>query len=195
VWVAFLSITQIKKKEKHSGRFCPFSTANPFAFIAILYRIVCKFISGGITMNLTVYLAGQIHDDWRDQLEKKAKEKELPLTFVAPQTNHDLSDDIGENILGKQPGNVYRDDAASSINNLRTQVLMQKADVVIALFGEQYKQWNTAMDASAAITMNKPTIIIRPESLVHPLKELSNKANVTVETVDQALEVLNYIYV
>jgi len=146
-------------------------------------------------MNLTVYLAGQIHDDWRDQLEKKAKEKELPLTFVAPQTNHDLSDDIGENILGKQPGNVYRDDAASSINNLRTQVLMQKADVVIALFGEQYKQWNTAMDASAAITMNKPTIIIRPESLIHPLKELSNKANVTVETVDQALEVLNYIYV
>src|SRR5690625_2717344 len=97
-------------------------------------------------MNLTVYLAGQIHDDWRDQLEQKAKEKELPLTFVAPQTNHDLSDDIGENILGKQPGNVYRDDAASSINNLRTQVLMQKADVVIALFGEQYKQWNTAMD-------------------------------------------------
>ncbi|HLR40167.1 MAG TPA: YtoQ family protein [Virgibacillus sp.] len=146
-------------------------------------------------MNLTVYLAGQIHDDWRDQLEKKAKEKELPLTFVAPQTNHDLSDDIGENILGKQPGNVYRDDAASSINNLRTQVLMQKADVVIALFGEQYKQWNTAMDASAAITMNKPTIIIRPESLIHPLKELSDKANVTVETVDQALEVLNYIYV
>ncbi len=146
-------------------------------------------------MNLTVYLAGQIHDDWRDQLEKKAKEKELPLTFVAPQTNHDLSDDIGENILGKQPGNVYRDDAASSINNLRTQVLMQKADVVIALFGEQYKQWNTAMDASAAITMNKPTIIIRPDSLIHPLKELSNKANVTVETVDQALEVLNYIYV
>ena len=146
-------------------------------------------------MNLTVYLAGQIHDDWRDQLEQKAKEKELPLTFVAPQTNHDLSDDIGENILGKQPGNVYRDDAASSINNLRTQVLMQKADVVIALFGEQYKQWNTAMDASAAITMNKPTIIIRPDSLIHPLKELSNKANVTVETVDQALEVLNYIYV
>jgi len=146
-------------------------------------------------MNLTVYLAGQIHDDWRDQLEQKAKEKELPLTFVAPQTNHDLSDDIGENILGKQPGNVYRDDAASSINNLRTQVLMEKADVVIALFGEQYKQWNTAMDASAAITMNKPTIIIRPESLIHPLKELSNKANVTVETVDQALEVLNYIYV
>ncbi|RYG71548.1 YtoQ family protein [Lentibacillus lipolyticus] len=145
-------------------------------------------------MKLTVYLAGQIHDDWREQLKAKAKEKELPLTFVAPQTNHDRSDDIGEAILGKQPGNVYRDDAASAINNFRTEVLLQKADIVIALFGEKYKQWNTAMDASAAITMNKPTIVVRPESLIHPLKELSNKANVTVETIDQALDVLSYIY-
>lgn len=145
-------------------------------------------------MNVVVYLAGQIHDNWRQEIEKKASEKNLPLTFVGPQTNHDLSDDIGENILGKQPGNSYRDDAASSVNNFRTEVLLQKSDVVIALFGEQYRQWNTAMDASAAISMNKPTIIVRPESLIHPLKELSNKANITVETVDQALEVLAYIY-
>ena len=49
------------------------------------------------------------------------------------------------------------------------------------------------MDASSAIAMNKPTIIIRPESLIHPLKELSNKANVAVETVDQAIDVISYI--
>ncbi len=128
------------------------------------------------------------------RIKQKAEEKNLPLTFVSPQTNHDRSDNIGEEILGEQPGNYYKDDAASDINNFRTQVLMQKADIVIALFGEQYRQWNTAMDASAAITMNKPTIIIRPESLIHPLKELSNKANVTVETVDQAIQVLEYIY-
>lgn len=145
-------------------------------------------------MDLTVYLAGQIHDDWRGQVEAKAKEKNLPLTFVAPQTNHERSDNVGEDILGKQPNSTIKDDAASGINNLRTQVFMQKSDVVIALFGENYKQWNTAMDASAALTMNKPVIIIRPESLIHPLKELSNKANVTVETVDQALDVLGYIF-
>jgi len=145
-------------------------------------------------MELIVYLAGQIHDDWRDQLSQKAKERKLPLKFVSPQVNHDRSDDIGEDILGKQPGNFYRDDAASSINNFRTEVLLKKADIVIALFGEKYRQWNTAMDLSAAITMNKPTVIIRPESLIHPLKELSNKANVTVETIDQALDVLAYIY-
>ena len=145
-------------------------------------------------MQLTVYLAGEIHTNWREELEQLAKDKQLPLSFVAPQTNHDRSDDIGEVILGEQPGKVYKDNAASDINNFRTQVMIQKADVVIALFGEQYRQWNTAMDASAAITMNKPTIIIRPESLIHPLKELSNKANVTVETVEQALDVLAYIY-
>jgi len=151
-------------------------------------------INGGIDMELVVYLAGQIHDDWRKEVESKAKEKNLPLTFVGPQTNHDRSDDIGEDILGKQPNNVYRDDAASSINNFRTEVLMKKADIVIALFGEKYRQWNTAMDASTALAMNKPTIIVRPESLIHPLKELSNKANVTVETIDQAIDVLAYIY-
>ncbi|GAB1614131.1 MULTISPECIES: YtoQ family protein [Mammaliicoccus] len=145
-------------------------------------------------LNLTVYLAGQIHDDWRDELAQKAKQQDLPLTFVGPQTNHDRSDNIGEDILGEQPNNYYRDNAASDINNLRTQVLMNKADIVIALFGEKYKQWNTAMDASAAITLNKPLIIVRPTDLIHPLKELSNKANVTVETIEQALEVIQYIY-
>src|SRR5690606_39021747 len=123
-----------------------------------------------------------------------AEERKLPLKCVGPQTNHDESDHIGEAILGEQPGDLYRDDASAAINNLRTQVLLQKADVVVALFGEQYRQWNTAMDASTAIALNKPTIIIRPPSLIHPLKELSNKANVTVETIDQALDVLSYIY-
>ena len=145
-------------------------------------------------MNLTVYLAGEIHTNWREELQEQVKKQNLPLSFVAPQTNHDRSDSIGENILGKQPGKVYTDDAASDINNFRTTVMMQKADIVIALFGEQYKQWNTAMDLSTAVTLNKPTILIRPEALIHPLKELSNKANVTVETVEQAVEVLKYIY-
>lgn len=145
-------------------------------------------------MELTVYLAGQIHDNWRDTLEQKAKENNLPLTFVAPQTDHDKSDDIGELVLGKQPDNITKDDAASSINNFRTQILMEQADIVIALFGENYKQWNTAMDASLAMAKNKPVMIIRPASLIHPLKELSNNANVTVENVDQAIDVLQYVF-
>lgn len=145
-------------------------------------------------MEFTVYLAGQIHDNWRDKIKEKAKERGLPLTFVGPQENHEQSDSIGEDILGKQPNQLYRDDTASSINNLRTQLLMEKSDFVIALFGDKYRQWNTAMDAGMAVAYNKPLIIIRPESLIHPLKELSNRANVTVETVDQALDAISYIF-
>lgn len=145
-------------------------------------------------MELTVYLAGQIHDNWREDIRRQAEEKKLPITFVAPMENHDRSDQIGEEILGAQPNKIFTDDAASDFNNLRTQVLLAKSDLVIALFGEKYKQWNTAMDASAALAMNKPLILIRPESLHHPLKELSNKANVTVETTAQAIQALSYIF-
>ena len=111
-----------------------------FTINSLGYILICNDYLGGYFIDLTVYLAGEIHSSWREEVETLAKEKDLPLTFVSPQTDHDLSDSIGENILGEQPGKYYRDDAASAVNNLRTQVLMNKADVVIALFGEEYKQ-------------------------------------------------------
>jgi YtoQ family protein len=145
-------------------------------------------------MEFTVYLAGHIHGDWRHSLIQKSRDKDLSLNFVSPQTDHDLSDHIGENILGEQPNNYFKDDAAAGINNFRTSVLMNKADFVIALFGEEYKQWNTTMDATTAVTLGKPLIIVRPKSVIHPLKELSNKATVVVETLDQAVDVIEYLY-
>lgn len=145
-------------------------------------------------MELSVYLAGEIHTTWREEIRQKAKERQLPIQFTGPMENHDRSDHIGEEILGVQPTKIAKDEAASSINNLRTQLLMGKADVVIAFFGEQYKQWNSAMDAATAITLQKPVILIRDESLHHALKELSNKAQVVVETPEQALQALAYIF-
>jgi len=143
-------------------------------------------------MKLTVYLAGQIHDDWRTEIKNKTKD--LPIQFVGPMENHDRSDNIGEEILGEQPSTIYKDEAASKFNNLRTRILMEKSDVVIALFGEKYKQWNSAADAASAVALNKPLILIRPKDLHHPLKELSEKAQVTVENVDQAIKALSYIF-
>jgi YtoQ family protein len=145
-------------------------------------------------MEFTVYLAGEIHTSWRDEIKEKAKQLDLPLSFVGPMENHDRSDFIGEEILGEQQDNILRDEAASAINNLRTELLMKKSDLVVALFGEKYKQWNTAMDASTALALNKPLILIRPEELHHPLKELSSKANVTCATIEQATKVLSYIF-
>ncbi|GEL08046.1 YtoQ family protein [Salisediminibacterium halotolerans] len=145
-------------------------------------------------MELTVYLAGQIHDDWRQELKELASKQGLPVQFTGPMENHDRSDNIGEEILGEQPSPVYKDEAASQLNNLRTRVLLEKSDVVIALFGENYKQWNSAMDAATAVALGKPLILIRPPQLHHPLKELSEKAQVTVETPEQALQSLAYIF-
>ncbi|MBT2581404.1 YtoQ family protein [Planococcus sp. ISL-109] len=145
-------------------------------------------------MRLTVYLAGEIHSTWREEIKKKSLALNLPIDFVGPMEDHDRSDNIGEEILGEQPNAIFKDAAASSFNNLRTSVLMEKADLTIALFGEQYKQWNTAMDASTALSSGKPLIVIRPEKLHHPLKELSQKANATVETCDQAIKALTYIF-
>src|SRR5690625_4184321 len=93
-----------------------------------------------IYKNQTIYLAEERHTNWREQLSSEAKKDDLPLTFVSPQTNHDRSDSIGEDILGNQPSQLYTDDAASDINNFRMKVMMEKADIVVALFGEDYKQ-------------------------------------------------------
>ncbi len=145
-------------------------------------------------MKLTVYLAGEIHTSWREDLIEQVKDKGLDLEFVFPQQVHERSDNVGEDIQGTQPNNYFRDLAASDVNNFRTEVLLNKADIVIALFGEQYRQWNTAMDLSTGLALGKPSIMIRPGSLIHPLKELSRKTNVTVETVEQAVEVLAYVF-
>lgn len=144
-------------------------------------------------MELTVYLAGQIHDDWRDEMRAEAAKRDLPITFVGPQEDHATSDDIGEAILGEQPNPRWKDEVASQVNNLRTRVLLGRADVVVALFGEKFRQWNTAMDATTGIALGKPVIVVRDPKLHHALKELSQRAQLTVETPAQAVEALAYI--
>ncbi len=145
-------------------------------------------------MRLIVYLAGHIHDDWREEFRRSAKERNLPIDFAGPQENHDLSDNIGEQILGEQPCKRWKDETASQVNNLRTRVLLNRADVVIALFGDKFRQWNSAMDAAFGIAQDKPVILVRPPELTHALKELSQRAQLTVETPAQALDALEYIF-
>jgi len=144
-------------------------------------------------MKLTVYLAGQIHDDWRDRLRAEAMRREIDVEFVGPQDEHDLSDGIGEQILGEQESARWKDEVASQVNNLRTRVLMSRSDAVVAQFGEKFRQWNAAMDAGIAIALGKPLIIVRDPSLHHALKELSQRAQMTVDRPEQVLDALEYV--
>ncbi len=143
---------------------------------------------------LTIYLAGEIHSDWRVALRAELERRDLPVEFVGPQEVHDRSDSVGEDVLGQQPGNRYRDLVGAGINTLRTRVLMRRADIVVAYFGERFKQWNTAADAGAAVASGIPLILVRDSDLSHALKEIDAMASATVESLEQAAEVIAYIF-
>jgi YtoQ family protein len=148
-----------------------------------------------MTTRLTIYLAGEIHSDWRSELRARLQERSLPaeLHFVGPQEEHARSDDVGEDILGPQPDARYRDLMGARMNTLRTRVLMRGADLAVAFFGEKYRQWNTAADAGAAVSAGIPLVLVRSPELVHALKELDALSTVTVETLDQAAAAIAYI--
>ena len=52
-------------------------------------------------MSLNVYLSGEIHTDWRDQITTAAEG--LGVSFSGPVTDHEASDDCGVRILGAEP--------------------------------------------------------------------------------------------
>ena len=144
-------------------------------------------------MSLTIYLAGEIHSDWRDRLRDALGRLDVEADFVGPQEEHARSDDIGELILGEQPGERYRDLMGASVNTLRTRVHMRTADLAVACFTDKYRQWNTASDAGAALAQGIPLILVRPAEFIHALKELDAQADVTVETLEQAAQAIAYI--
>ena len=51
---------------------------------------------------LNVYLSGEIHTDWRDQIVSMTENKGLNVQFTGPVTIHENSDDCGVKILGEE---------------------------------------------------------------------------------------------
>ena len=144
--------------------------------------------------DIAIYTAGEIHSDWRDQFRACLEQLGVEAHTLGPQEVHDRSDSVGEDILGVQPGPVYRDLMGARVNTLRTRVLMQRADICVAYFGPKYKQWNTASDAGAAVASGLPLILVRSEEHVHALKEMDALATLTVETLEQAAQAVAYIF-
>ena len=143
--------------------------------------------------NLSVYLSGEIHTDWRDILINDIKSNNLPINFYSPITDHSKSDDCGAIILGKEEKKFWHDHKGASVNSLRNTFLIKKSDIVIIKFGEKYKQWNSAFDAGISIGLNKQIITIHDESLDHALKEIDASANAVCRDNIQAIKALKYI--
>lgn len=142
---------------------------------------------------LSVYLSGEIHSDWRERIVSGAKSAGLDIAFSAPVTDHDASDDCGVAILGAEADNFWKDHKGAKLNAIRTRTLIEKADIVVVRFGAQYKQWNAAFDAGYAAALGKALIIQHDRSLVHPLKEVDAAALAVAETPEQVVELLRYV--
>lgn len=141
----------------------------------------------------TVYLSGEIHSNWRDELQAGVKDPELSVTFTAPVTDHPKSDDCGVDILGKEEKDVWKDHKGAKINAIRTRTHIEEADIVVVKFGEKYKQWNTAFDAGYAAALGKKLIILHPPEHTHALKEVDAAALAICEKPDQVIEILRYV--
>lgn len=142
---------------------------------------------------LSVYLSGEIHTDWRERIVSGAKAAGLDIAFSAPVTDHDASDDCGVAILGAEADNFWKDHKGAKLNAIRTRTLIEKADVVVVRFGDKYKQWNAAFDAGYAAALGKALIIQHDRSLIHPLKEVDGAALAVAETPEQVVDILRYV--
>ena len=144
-------------------------------------------------MNYTIYLAGEIHSNWRSELARQVSATQLPISFLGPVTDHAASDDRGAEILGAEPNPFWHDRKGAGLNALRTRSMLAQADLVIVRFTEKYRQWNAAFDAGMAVAMQKPLLVIHPPELQHALKEIDAAACAVAETTEQVVEILTYI--
>ncbi|SDF02042.1 YtoQ family protein [Sulfitobacter delicatus] len=140
---------------------------------------------------MKVYLSGEIHTDWREQIITGAEG--LDVTFTAPVTDHAASDDCGVAILGGEDDKFWHDRKGAQINAIRTRKAIAEADVVVVRFGEQYKQWNAAFDAGYAAALGKSLIILHGADHAHALKEVDAAALAVASEPKQVVEILRYV--
>ena len=142
---------------------------------------------------LSVYLAGEIHTNWREEIIELCEKEKLDIKFTSPVTDHPSSDDCGVEILGPEEKNIWKDRKGANINSIRTRKSIKDSDVVIVKFGEKYKQWNAAFDAGYASALGKSIIVIHNEDHQHALKEVNAAAAAVASDQTQVVRILKYV--
>ena len=142
-------------------------------------------------MTLNVYLSGEIHTDWRDRITDGAAG--LDVTFSAPVTDHDASDDCGVAIMGAEDSKFWHDHKGAKLNAIRTRTALEAADVVVVRFGEKYRQWNAAFEARYTAALGIPLIVLHGPDHAHALKEVDAAALAVAERPEQVVEILRYV--
>jgi len=140
-----------------------------------------------------VYLSGEIHTQWRNEIADGIKRAGLPVRLTAPVTDHTASDDCGANILGTEKDPFWKDCKGAGVNAIRTRTLIRRADVVVVRFVSKYRQWNAAFDAGFAAAIGKPLVTLHETELDHALKEIDATACATARDPDQVVKILHYV--
>ncbi len=143
-------------------------------------------------MTWSVYLSGEIHTDWRQQIANGCNKLDLPVTFCSAVTDHDASDAAGD-VLGAETESFWRDHKSSKVNSIRTRNLIANCDIAVVRFGEKYKQWNAAFDAGQLAALGKPYITLHDADIIHPLKEVDSAAMGWAQSPEQVVEILRYV--
>ena len=139
---------------------------------------------------MKVYLSGEIHSNWRTEIEAAAAD--LDVEFSAPVTDHETSDDAGVRIMGAEENKFWHDHKGAKLNAIRTRNAIEAADIVVVRFGDKYKQWNAAFDAGYAAALGKSLIVMHGADHQHALKEVDAAALAVVEKPSQVVEILRY---
>ena len=143
-------------------------------------------------MNFRIYLSGEIHTGWRDEIMQGCREHDLDVVFTSAVTDHEASDAAGDH-LGDESNPFWRDHKSARVNAIRTRSLIEKSDLVVIRFGDQYKQWNAAFDAGFCAALGKPYITLHGEDIIHPLKEVDAAAMAWTTATDQVVDVIRYV--
>ena len=143
-------------------------------------------------MTWKVYLSGEIHSNWRQQLIDGASVNNLPIAFTSAVTDHEASDAAGD-LLGAEQDAFWRDHKSSKVNAIRTKTHLQACDIAIIRFGDKFKQWNAAFDAGFCAAKGKPYITLHDEDIIHALKEVDAAAMAWAKTPGQVVEILKYV--
>ena len=92
-------------------------------------------------MHWQIYLSGEIHTSWREEIIAAAEKENLPIKFFAPVTDHAASDDCGVKILGNEDIKYWHDNKGAKINAIRTRKGIEESDIVVVKYGEKYESY------------------------------------------------------
>ena len=78
-----------------------------------------------------VYLSGEIHSNWREEINEGIALQKLPITTLSPVTIHSDSDNCGAEILGQEDNAFWHDYKGASINFIRNNKLINISLITI----------------------------------------------------------------